>query len=282
MQYTKTGVILIKERSVGQLNNLQKKLRSEKGATITFALLLFLVCAVLAVVIIIASTAAAGRMSGLSEADQEYYSVTSASQLLKDSLGDQSITIAEVKDIETTTSYQETTGDVNSIDASSDDSIYLLANELDELRSGHIIYDGDWYAPNYDSLENGEKLGRYFAFQYAQLVSSLSSGGSDNASMEGTLKLEVTGDNIGADIDWKMTVGDDNDGDLTFQVRSIGDDPFIQTASFEVDQKVSYDTLTLEEEDADRNRDEDQTVVDSRQMKKTSISWKLVDIQTVK
>lgn len=266
---------------MGQLNNIQKKLRSEKGATITFALLLFLVCAVLAVVIIIASTAAAGRMSGLSEADQEYYSVTSASQLLKDSLGDQSITIAEVKDIETTTSYKEE-GDVNSIDASSDDSIYLLANELDELRSGHIIYDGDWYAPNYGSLENGEKLGRYFAYQYAKLVSSLSSGGSSSASMEGTLHLEVTSDNIGADIDWKMTVGDDNDGDLTFQVRSIGDDPFIQTAGFEVDQKISYDTVTLEEEDADRNRDEGQTVVDGREMKKTSISWKLVDIQTVK
>ena len=65
-------------------NRILTKLRSRTGASITFALLLFLVCAVLSSVIIVAASAAAGRMSGIAEADQRYYAVTSAAELLRD------------------------------------------------------------------------------------------------------------------------------------------------------------------------------------------------------
>ena len=68
------------------MQTIKKKLRSQYGASITFALLLFLVCAALCSVIIVAATSSAGRMSNLAETDQRYYAVTSAAELMKDLL----------------------------------------------------------------------------------------------------------------------------------------------------------------------------------------------------
>ncbi len=64
------------------------KLRSRKGASITFALLAFLVCAVISAVLLASASASAGRLSGLAEADRRYYAVTSAAQLFCDTLPD--------------------------------------------------------------------------------------------------------------------------------------------------------------------------------------------------
>lgn len=82
-------------QEVDALQKLKQKLKSQTGASITFALLLFLVCAVVGSVVLTAGTAAAGRMSELAKMDQRYYSVTSAAQLLQDIISDQTI---EVKD----------------------------------------------------------------------------------------------------------------------------------------------------------------------------------------
>lgn len=64
------------------MSAIKKKLRSQRGASITFALLLFLVCAIISSVIIVASTASAGRMSQLATMDQRYYAVNSTAELL--------------------------------------------------------------------------------------------------------------------------------------------------------------------------------------------------------
>ncbi len=66
------------------LRPIKKKLQSERGASITFALLLFLVCAVVGSAVLTAGSAAAGRMSKIAENDQRYYSVNSAARLLID------------------------------------------------------------------------------------------------------------------------------------------------------------------------------------------------------
>ena len=78
------------------MSRIKNRLRSRRGASITFALLLFLVCAVLSSVIIVAATAAAGRIAGMAEADQRYYAVTSASELLKDLISGKTVTVATV------------------------------------------------------------------------------------------------------------------------------------------------------------------------------------------
>lgn len=73
----------------------KQKLRSRTGASITVALLLFLVCAVLSSVVLAAATSAAGRMSNMAETDQRYYAVTSAAGLLRDTLEKESGVIEE-------------------------------------------------------------------------------------------------------------------------------------------------------------------------------------------
>ncbi len=71
---------------------IHTKLRSERGASITFALLLFLVCAVVASVVLTAGTAASGRLSQQAESDRRYYSVSSAARLLQTEIESTAVT----------------------------------------------------------------------------------------------------------------------------------------------------------------------------------------------
>ncbi len=64
--------------------NLKRKLRSNRGASITFALLIFLVCAIVSGVVIVAASTAGGRMSGMKETDQRYFAATSAAHELQE------------------------------------------------------------------------------------------------------------------------------------------------------------------------------------------------------
>ena len=79
--------------------NVLMKLRSRKGASLTFALLAFLVCAAVSAVLLAAGMAAAGRVSNLEESDQRFYAVESAVQLFCDALDGQSFTIEQVQQI---------------------------------------------------------------------------------------------------------------------------------------------------------------------------------------
>lgn len=65
------------------MSAIKNKLQSRRGASITFALLLFLVCAVISSVVIVAATASAGRMSGVKETDQRYYAAIEAAKRLQ-------------------------------------------------------------------------------------------------------------------------------------------------------------------------------------------------------
>ena len=75
------------------MNAMKNKIKSQRGASITFALLLFLVCSVISIVVVIAGSAAAGRMSQRAETDQRYYAVTSAVELLCDDFKDMEVTL---------------------------------------------------------------------------------------------------------------------------------------------------------------------------------------------
>lgn len=79
---------------------LKKKISSRTGASITFALLLFLVCAVVSSVILVAGTAASGRMAQLAEMDQRYYSVTSAAEFLSKKFDGKTITVIKRRYLE--------------------------------------------------------------------------------------------------------------------------------------------------------------------------------------
>ena len=82
------------------------KLSSARGASLTMALLLFLVCAVVGSVVLAAGTAAAGRISERAQSDQRYFAVTSAAELLAKELDGKSVTI--VREETTTTTKVKT------------------------------------------------------------------------------------------------------------------------------------------------------------------------------
>lgn len=94
------------------LKKIAYKLRSVRGASVTFALLLFLVCAVIGSVVLTAGSASAGTFSELTEMDSRYYSVTSAAGLLRDSLDGAraTVTVSTVTDITTTTVFTDGVG----------------------------------------------------------------------------------------------------------------------------------------------------------------------------
>ena len=60
--------------------------------------LLFLVCAVISSVLVVAATTVGGRMSSLREMDQRYYAVTDAASVLCDTFNEQSVIVAYDKD----------------------------------------------------------------------------------------------------------------------------------------------------------------------------------------
>ena len=95
---------------------IRNKLRSRRGASLTFALLLFLVCAVVGSVVLTAGTAASGRMSQIAEMDQRYYSVNSAARLLINTINGEEVTIVETKAANGSPTYKDGSG--NAIDES--------------------------------------------------------------------------------------------------------------------------------------------------------------------
>lgn len=84
------------------MDKLNIKLRSQKGASLSIALLLFLVCMVVGAIILTAGTTASGRLSKLTEMDQRYYSVTSAAEILSQELSRETVTIERIKTTTTT------------------------------------------------------------------------------------------------------------------------------------------------------------------------------------
>ncbi len=86
-----------------KLNTAAEKIKSERGASITFALLIFLVCAVVGSIVLSAATASAGRLNKLAESDRRYYSVSSAAELIVEALDGKEVVISGDRDDVTTT-----------------------------------------------------------------------------------------------------------------------------------------------------------------------------------
>ena len=76
---------------------VHNKICSRKGASITFALLAFLVCAVVGSVVLSAAITTSGRASGIAEMDQRYYAVSSAAQLFRDALDKQEFVVERIE-----------------------------------------------------------------------------------------------------------------------------------------------------------------------------------------
>ena len=176
-------------------NLIKKKLRQETGASITFALLLFLICAVVSSVVLTAATAASGRMSNTAEYDQRYYSVTSAAELMKEQLDGKIVSIVKVTESTQTTPYTDgTAGEPGFINETSP-KIYLVANKTaagitDTDLTDRSQIGGEGMNATYVSSLRAESILNDAAWNYSQeepkatvkelnLSSSLASGEND-------------------------------------------------------------------------------------------------------
>jgi len=66
------------------MNVIQNKLKSQNGASIFMGLMFLLVCVMVGTVVLVASTAAAGKLAEQQKREQAYLNVSSAAQLIKD------------------------------------------------------------------------------------------------------------------------------------------------------------------------------------------------------
>ena len=91
---------------------IRNKIRSESGASLAAALLFFIVCAVVGSIIIAAAMSSAGRMSGITSADNQRYALESARSLIEDAM------LSDPEDSQTDPmkrSYYENVSNVDSV-----------------------------------------------------------------------------------------------------------------------------------------------------------------------
>jgi len=79
------------------LSNLKNKIRSNKGATLVFALFALIVCVMISAVIISTAFSNVGRIKNTQSEEQDYLSVSSAVKLFKDSLEGDSVSYEETR-----------------------------------------------------------------------------------------------------------------------------------------------------------------------------------------
>jgi len=141
------------------MNRLKKKIRSQTGASLTFALLLFLVCAVVGSVVLTAGTAAAGRMSKITESDQRFYNVNSAARLLIELIDGKTVTIIETIDKSNNSTYKY--GDGSAVYPNSFDSIVNHAAYNYVQNAGNVSFSDLTYIitlePEDDELKKALK-----------------------------------------------------------------------------------------------------------------------------
>ena len=94
-----------------------KKIQSETGASLSFALLIFLVCTVVGSVILTSGTASSGRLSRLKDVDTRYYSVESAANLIRKTMDGRVVNaVYEIED-------DDITGDIT-FEVNGDDDMF--------------------------------------------------------------------------------------------------------------------------------------------------------------
>lgn len=88
---TDSRLLILEMEATAPMRPVKMKLRSSRGASITYALLIFLVCAVVSSIVIVSASTAGGRMSGLKETDQRSIAATTAARQLQEKLDGKSV-----------------------------------------------------------------------------------------------------------------------------------------------------------------------------------------------
>lgn len=179
---------------------IRNKIRSESGASLAAALLFFIVCAVVGSIIIAAAMSSAGRMSGITSADNQRYALESARSLIEETM------LSDPEDSETDPmrrSYYENVSDVDS-DSSPTKILNPGTAQIASL--------------NQMKLQMAENL-------YTQYWSEVKASWNENSTQS-----SVSGDNSGGKSVGKKVVGWTPSGTVTAQQKTVIFDKLTTTA----------------------------------------------------
>lgn len=196
-------------------NIIMSKLRSQTGASITFALLIFLVCTVLCSVILTAATASSGRMSGIAEGDQRYYAVTSAAELLKDLINGKSVTIERIYSGTKTETHDESHGVPSDTTSTNYGADYIL--KIDSTTIGDTNPKFNSFVEDAaDKYDSGGGTGSYTLKSSSELNGALRIAADSNLLSVQISEIVDAAGNI------TMTVGNDYKLQLLFSASVVG------------------------------------------------------------
>ena len=120
---------------------IKQKLKSENGASFLLALLAFLVAAMVCVTIITAATSSVKRVHSDRESQQMQLAITSAAQLVRDTMGETQYCITTVTTTENGTTKTETTKTASGVFASEIKAAinYVDAYHTDASADGMVL-----------------------------------------------------------------------------------------------------------------------------------------------
>ncbi len=243
------------------MRTIKKKLNSQRGASLTFALLLFLVCAVVGSVVLVAGTAASGRMSKVAEMDQRYYSVNSAARLLIDMIDDETVMIIATQERlnpvesepENPTDPTEPTDPENATDPTEPTDPTDPTEPAEEAAEyGDAIYeyedeDGDHKAVNPESFDSIIKEAAYYYIMDIEPDNYSDRKPGNGADYRYVIKLTAGGN--GVDDKMKSAM------EVTIKEELGNDGKMILT----VDQNDEYAVILIFSPDVEKTLDEQET-----------------------
>ncbi len=163
------------------MSAIKNKIRSNRGASITFALMIFMVCTVISATIIVAATTAAGRLSTMEEMDERYYLVTDACELLCNIFDGKKVVVACTKDEDGNSSYSYDPNTANTI---------LKAASIEVVRKANVSIPSEPVEKTVEGTDGKEYICKIIGtLQNGTLTFDVSaSGGTTN---NGAYKLSV-------------------------------------------------------------------------------------------
>ena len=130
-----------------RFRNIRSKLTTEKGASLALALLLFMVCIVVATIIIASGSVSSGRMADMRNMDRRYYSVTSAASLVRDMVSGKDFQITQERTVKQVGAGDPTTGVVSKSDnrhmMNQASALYALGRTHDGMTGTNATWTGD-------------------------------------------------------------------------------------------------------------------------------------------
>ena len=282
-------------------------LRSRAGASLSFALLLFLVCSVVGMLVLTAGTTAAGRVSNMAQMDQRYYSVSSAADLLAEELSGKTVRITRTRTLKT---VEETPYTISVVDLGGASRTVVTAGETVTSRSAsYSTLIGDSAVPITSTIDldneanSGKPITSDISFLTARAVQLLFYNGGTgnlgicntdeamNASMKngaehsGTLVLRHSPSDAvsSADLEVECAYSVKKDGTIVLTLTNTNGDPYSLRMNLRPTIKVTQnETSSPETVRIDTDTGYIERVITTVELKKVSeITWTVSGMEKV-